>query len=150
MSASGAGNGSPRGDGGLPQLDKPGRGFPRRLRITASALFREAFDQDRRFPGRYMVMWVRSGQGAELRLGVVAGRRSFRRAVDRARAKRLLREAYRLHRGELRGEVDVVLLARPAILAVKRPAVDKDFLILARKAGIRRSGGQRKKEKDRD
>jgi len=97
-----------------------------------------------------MVMWVRNGRDANLRLGVIASRRSFRRAVDRARAKRLLREAYRLNRAKLRGKVDVILLARPAILGVKRQAVDKDLMVLARKAGLKRRDRPNEKGNDGD
>lgn len=81
-------------------------------------------------------MWLRPGEGASLRLGVVASKRTFRRAVDRARAKRLLREAFRLNRGRLDGAYDVVLVARRRILEVKRPAVDRDLMIAAQRAGI--------------
>lgn len=97
-----------------------------------------------------MVLWVRRGTGANRRLGVVASRRSFRRAVDRGRAKRLLREAYRLNRQFLHGDLDVILLARPAILAAGIKDVEKDFLIVARRAGLRHRGQSRAAEADSD
>ena len=83
-----------------------------------------------------MVMWLRSGEDASLCLGVVAGIRSFRRAVERSRARRLLREAYRLNRFRLRGLYDVVLVARRAIIDASRQTVEKELLMLAEKAGI--------------
>jgi ribonuclease P protein component len=83
-----------------------------------------------------MVMFLRKGRDARLRLGVVASKRSFRRAVDRSRAKRLLREAYRLNRHRLTGDVDVVLLARSRIREAARSEVEKDLLRLAGKAGL--------------
>jgi ribonuclease P protein component len=67
---------------------------------------------------------------------VVASKKTFRRAVDRARAKRLLREAYRLNRFRFGGDFDVVILARARIGDVKVQAVEKDLLILAEKARI--------------
>ena len=69
-------------------------------------------------------------------MGVIASRRTFRRAVDRARAKRLLRESFRLNRQRLRGTGRIVLVARRRILGVKRDAVDADLMRLARKAGL--------------
>ena len=89
-----------------------------------------------------MVLWLRPGEDASLRLGVVASKRTFRRAVDRARAKRLLREAFRLNRHQLSGAYDIVLLARRRILEVKRFAVDRDLMILAERAGIVTEPGQ--------
>jgi len=78
-------------------------------------------------------MWVNEGSG---RVGVVAAKRSFRRAVERSRAKRLLREAFRLNRSRLRGDRDVILVARRGILEVSRQDVEKELLKLAAGAGI--------------
>jgi len=118
------------------QVPGPRRTLGRRQRVTRATEFREAFEKGRHVAGRYMVLWLRSGEGADLRLGVVVSKRSLRRAVARSRAKRLLREAYRLNRHRLRGDVDVVLVARQAIAGVKRQDVEKDLLRLAGKAGI--------------
>lgn len=114
----------------------PDKRFSRKQRLRDSRLFREAFDGGRSYPGRFLVLWLRSGEDASLRLGVVASKRTFRRAVDRARAKRLLREAFRLNRDRLDGAYDVVLVARRRILEVKCPAVERDLLVVAKRAGI--------------
>lgn len=114
----------------------PDRRFSRSHRVIKSSIFREAFQNDRQYRGKFMVMWLRSGQDAGLRLGVVAGKRSFRKAVERARAKRLLREAYRLNRFRFHGDYDVILMARRRMMDVSRHAVEKELLALAEKAGI--------------
>lgn len=118
----------------------PDCGLSRRQRIGEAVVFRDAFDRGRKFVGRFMVMWLRSGEGASLRLGVVASRRQFRRAVDRARVKRLLREAYRLNRHGFAGAYDVILVARQALLAMPRQEAERDLLWLAGKAGLTRGG----------
>jgi len=120
----------------------PDRRLSRQQRLCESRLFREAFEGRKSYPGRYMVLWLRPGEDASLRLGVVASKRTFRRAVDRARAKRLLREAFRLNRHQMSGAYDIVLLARRRILEVKRFAVDRDLMILAERAGIVTKPGQ--------
>ena len=108
----------------------------RRQRITDSRVFREAFEQGRAFPGRFLVLRIRRGEGAALRLGVVASKRTLRRAVDRVRARRLMREAFRLNRAMFRGDCDVVLIARYLIRTATRQEVEGDLLKVARRAGL--------------
>ena len=110
--------------------------LPRALRIARSAVFKEAFDGGVKHVGKFMVMWLRSGDDAGLRLGVVASKRTFRRAVDRARAKRMLREAYRLNRFRLVGDCDVILVARHRILDAHLGDIQEELLALARKGKI--------------
>lgn len=118
------------------------RGLSRRQRIGEAAVFREAFDRGPKHVGRLMVMWLRGGDGAALRLGTVASRRAFRRSVDRSRARRLLREAFRLNRHRFAGALDVVLVARQALFGANRQDAERDLLRLAEKSGLlRRAGG---------
>jgi ribonuclease P protein component len=114
----------------------PDRGLARRHRLCRGQDIRDAFSQRRQVVGRLMVMWVRHAPDACLRVGVVASRRTFRRAVDRNRAKRLLREAFRLHRHELRGRVDVVLVGRGYLRSATCRDAEADLLSLARRAGL--------------
>ena len=115
---------------------RPDMRLPPRRRLAESAHFKEAFDQGRKVAGSCMVMWLREGDGAALRLGAVASRKSFRRSVDRSRARRYLREAFRRIRYRLQGQVDVVLLARPALLASRVEGREKELLALMKRAGI--------------
>ena len=105
-------------------------------RIARSVVFREAYDQGRRYAGKCMVVWLRTGAGASLRLGVVASRK-VGNAVARNRARRLLREVFRRHRGECSGAFDVVIVARRNILEARWPQIEQEFTDLAQRAGIR-------------
>ena len=109
--------------------------LPRRCRLSSSALFREAYDGGRHWVGDFMVMWLRTGPGASLRLGVVASRK-VGNAVHRARAKRRLREAWRRNRSRFRGDYDVVLVARRSIISASWESVVTDLLRLAGRAGL--------------
>lgn len=115
---------------------KPGQGLSRCQRLTDSADFRNVFDRGTSLPGRLMVVWQGVGKGVCPRLGVIASRRSFSRSVDRNRARRLLREAFRLNRHRLKPDRDVVLVARRKILGADVHGVQDELLVLCRKAGL--------------
>jgi ribonuclease P protein component len=85
--------------------------------------------------GRYLVLWLLPGERGFWRFGVVASRKTFPRAVDRARAKRLLREAFRLSVPGLRGGMDAVAVARRAILGAGMPRVLKEWKEMTAGAG---------------
>lgn len=113
-----------------------GNTFSKKQRLIKASLFREAFAQKRSFVGRTMVLWLRKGEGAALRLGVVTSKKVSNRAVDRNLARRRLREAFRTHRDEFSGEVDVVIIGRRNILNATQAEVEAELLRLAGKAGL--------------
>lgn len=116
-------------------------GLKRRQRLLSPLAFQKLFESDG-IPGRFLVLW-HGGSGADKsagpsasRLGVVASKRTFPHAVDRNRARRRLREAFRLNRSRMDGPADVVLLARRRILRASFPELERDLLSAFRKAGM--------------
>jgi ribonuclease P protein component len=73
--------------------------------------------------------------GSASRLGVVTSKK-IGDAVARSRARRLLRESFRLHQHDLTGAVDLVLVARPSIAGRKFAEVERDFLRVLRQARL--------------
>lgn len=110
--------------------------FPRSARLLLSRDFKKVFDQGVNVVGRFMVVWVGDGGGEGLRLGVVASKRTFRRAVDRNRAKRLLREAFRLNHAHFEANHDLVIIARRRILDARCQEVERELVKLLRKAKV--------------
>lgn len=108
----------------------------KKQRLIQASLFGEAFAQKNSVVGRFMVIWLRTGTDAALRLGVVTSKKVSNRAVDRNRARRCLREIFRQHRPELSGPFDVVIIARRNILSASGTEIEADFLRLARRAGL--------------
>ena len=114
-------------------------GFPRSRRLKQQGEFARARAQGRRLICGCLIANVLPRPGLPAaRLGVVTGK-SVGNAVARNRARRLMRESFRLHQHELAGPVDLVLVARPSIAGKKLAEVERDFLRVLRQAGI---GGQ--------
>ena len=70
-----------------------------------------------------------------IRIGFVATKR-IGHAFARNRAKRLMKEVYRLHRHELKPHYDAVLLAGAFLTTATYGEAEKALLALWRKAGI--------------
>lgn len=112
------------------------RRLSRKQRLSDSRAFRETFRDGRRRAGKFLVMWLRYAEDACLRMAVIVSKNTLNRSVDRSRAKRLLRESYRLNRHRFKGKVDIILVARRDIIKARRQDVDADVLRLAKEAGI--------------
>jgi ribonuclease P protein component len=85
--------------------------------------------------GCLIANWQRLPQATASRVGVVVSKK-VGGAVVRSRAKRLLRETFRVHQHELAEAVDLVLVARPSIAGCGLAEVEKDFVTTLRRAGL--------------
>ena len=114
---------------------EPDRRLRRHQRLRSNADFQQTYAQGKSWAARTMVLWIHKAPDASLRLGVVSSR-VVGIAVHRNRARRRLREAWRLNRHRFHGDVDVVLVARRNILTAKWEDIVIDLLWLARRSGI--------------
>ncbi|HVY46245.1 MAG TPA: ribonuclease P protein component [Minicystis sp.] len=89
------------------------RPFPRSAHLRARADFLRVQKGAYRAEGRAFLVLADASPAGTSRLGVVASRR-VGCAVERNRAKRLVREVYRRHRPELPPALDLVVVARAA------------------------------------
>ena len=79
------------------------------------AKYKSVFDAGRVLRGRLMSAWVVRHPYAGRKAGVVVSKKSFHDAVDRNRAKRIMREAFRLSVENVPEDSDWILVGRSSL-----------------------------------
>jgi ribonuclease P protein component len=114
----------------------------RTQRIKQGRDFRDLRQEGQRLTtGCLIANWRPIAPQAPSRLGVITARR-IGGSVIRNRARRLLRESFRLHQNRLARPVDLVLIARASIVGKRLSEVERDFLTALRKAGLLKESGE--------
>jgi ribonuclease P protein component len=109
----------PQASDGTPLLDFS---FPKEARLRTRAEFLRVYEHGKRIEGRFMTVFILPSDKPLQRVGITATKKAIGKAHDRNRAKRLLRETFRLSKAELdtvETRYDMVLNARRSILKVK-------------------------------
>ncbi|HEX3626974.1 MAG TPA: ribonuclease P protein component [Verrucomicrobiae bacterium] len=113
--------------------------LPRGSRVTQNRDFIRIRQQGERLAqGCLVANWNLLPEGASPKLGVVTSRK-IGGAVQRTRARRLLRESFRLHQHDFAKPVELILVARNSIVGKQFADVEKDFLTSLRRAGLLRN-----------
>ncbi len=111
-------------------LLKKHRSLPKNSRLRNSSEFRLVYSHGERFDGVLLTAFVLRNGLESHRLGITASRKLARSAVKRNRAKRLLREVFRLSGvdlDELQNRYDWVLNAKRGLLKVKTVELSGEF-----------------------
>ncbi len=94
------------------------------------------FEQGHSFACRTLILrWIPNTM-EKTRLGVISPKRVFKLAVERSRARRLMREAFRLERPSLKPGYDLVLMGRAGLKGCTCEEVRKDLRWMCRKVGL--------------
>jgi ribonuclease P protein component len=113
--------------------------FGRAMRLKQGRDFLRIRQHGRRLPcGCFIANWQVLPDGSATRLGVITSK-AIGNAVVRARARRLLREAFRRHQHDLARPVDLVLVAQRSLPAMEFAAVEQAYKNMLAKTGLLRT-----------
>ena len=108
----------------------------RAARLAQSRDFARVRQQGERLAlGCLIANWHKLPAGSAPKLGVVTSKK-IGDAPVRSRARRLLRESFRLHQHEFSQPVELVLVARNSIAGRTFAQVEKDFLAALKRANL--------------
>lgn len=80
-------------------------------RIHATAEFHQVYLRGWRLSGRYYLLYYRDNNFNHPRFGVVASRKSLKKAIMRNRVRRIAKENFRLKKGHLH-PMDIIFIAK--------------------------------------
>ena len=106
--------------------------------LRDSGEFQHVYRNGKRYDGVFITVFVLENDALNHRLGVTASKRALGKAVQRNRAKRLLRETFRSNEPSLSAltkNYDWVLNAKPAVLSQKMNAPREELEGIIEKVG---------------
>ena len=109
----------------MSSVDLHSRKLPDTCRLKSSGQFSSVFKAANRKGGRFFTLFVlRREDSAVPRLGIAVAKRFFKRAHERNRFKRLVRENFRVQKEALSGFDVVVVMKKEASLCTNREFSD--------------------------
>ena len=91
--------------------------FPRNVRLTRGVEFQRVFQQGKRLHANGVNARAAANSMGFPRLGMAIAKKALRRAHERNRIKRLVRESFRHHQANLPA-VDIVVMCRHDVLTM--------------------------------
>ena len=115
--------------------ERVGYTLPRSSRIRQNRDYRRIYRSGKRFSNRAGLCYVVKTKKPGTRMGFVTTKK-IGHAFARTRARRLMKEGYRLHMAELSPHYEVVMLSGIFLTGATYQQAEKAILSLWRKAGI--------------
>jgi ribonuclease P protein component len=108
--------------------------FPKGARLVHRREFQDVFARGAKAVGPEFVGYALGGEAGDPKLGIAVSRK-VGKAVVRNRVKRLVREWFRTHRGQLRPGLQLVIVARPSAASLRGAQAFEALTALARRWG---------------
>ena len=125
--------------------------FPRSARLLRPAEFKRVFDNTAlRGSSQHLLLLATPNEQDQARIGFVLAKKQIKRAVDRNRIKRLIRESFRHHQNDI-DALDFVILGRSGLAELDnqqiREMIDALWFRLKRPSHDRRTNSKGKKRR---
>jgi ribonuclease P protein component len=108
--------------------------FPKSDRLLKRDGFRQVYEQGRKIQSRLFTAFLVANQKGNPRIGITATRK-IGNSVERNRARRLLREAFRKNKWLGPQGVDIVINVKRALLEAGYREVEGELVALLKRAG---------------
>jgi ribonuclease P protein component len=109
--------------------------FPKSSRLRRGSEIRRVIREGRRWKSPAFIVYAGRSDGERSRLGLIVGRRTGN-AVERNRAKRILRETFRRMHREIKDGTDLVVRTGPLITARSSREIADDFRKALENTGV--------------
>ncbi len=111
-------------------------GFPRSKRLLQPGDYSSVFSNNVRVSNHYWTILAAKGQGEQARLGLAIAKKRAKRAVDRNRFKRIIRESFR-RQGNKLGHIDIVVMNRDACVGATSAELRRSLESLWKKLAVK-------------
>lgn len=108
--------------------------FPKTDRILKRDVFRRVYEEGRKIQSRYFTAFVLTKQPSRARIGITATRK-MGNSVERNRARRLVREAFRKNKWLVPHGVDIVINVKRAMVEAAYRDFEGEFITFLQRAG---------------
>ncbi len=108
--------------------------FPKTDRILKRDVFRRVYEEGRKIQFRYFTAFVLTKQNDRARIGITTTRK-MGNSVERNRARRLVREAFRRNKWLVPQGVDIVINAKRSLVEAAYRDFESEFITFLQRAG---------------